>query len=172
MKLSSAAEPVAITPTTAHRDAGSTTARAGYGGIRPGVRSGTDRADARPKNEKEADMRAWIAVIPVLLALAPAPAGAQDGHQHPMAADASAATKAFEEANARMMQEMRMVPTGDPDMDFAMMMTPHHRGAVAMARIELQYGKDPELRKLAENIIRSQEEEIAFLEKWRMDHMK
>ena len=99
-------------------------------------------------------------------------ASAQDSHQHPMAADASAATKAFQEANASMMQHMQMAPSGDPDMDFAMMMTPHHQGAVDMAKIELQYGKDPELRKLAESVIKSQEEEIAFLKKWQMQHMK
>lgn len=66
-----------------------------------------------------------------------------------------------------MQDEMGRVPmTGDPDIDFAAMMIPHHQGAIDMARAELAHGKDPELRKLAEEIIAAQEREIAFLERW------
>jgi uncharacterized protein (DUF305 family) len=54
--------------------------------------------------------------------------------------------KAFKEANDKMMQAMMMEPSGDPDKDFAMMMIPHHQGAIDMAKVELQYGKDQQLR--------------------------
>jgi hypothetical protein len=49
----------------------------------------------------------------------------------------------------RMPKDMSIVPSGDPDRDFAAMMIPHHQGAVDMARVELQFGKDPVLRRLA-----------------------
>jgi uncharacterized protein (DUF305 family) len=57
-----------------------------------------------------------------------------------------------------------MVPyTGDPDIDFARGMIPHHQAAIDMAKIQLEFGKDPEMRKLAEAIIAAQESEIATL---------
>ena len=50
--------------------------------------------------------------------------------------------------------------TGDPDHDFAAMMIPHHQGAIDMAKAELLYGKDPAMRRLAQEIIVTQEQEI------------
>ena len=52
---------------------------------------------------------------------------------------------------------------GDPDHDFAAMMIPHHQGAIDMAKVELLYGKDPVLRRLAQEIIVTQEQEIMLL---------
>ena len=84
----------------------------------------------------------------------------------PMPADASASSKAYAEAMDKMHKDMTMSYTGDSDKDFVTGMLPHHQGAVEMAKIELQYGKDPELKKLATNIIKSQDEEIAFMKAW------
>ena len=84
----------------------------------------------------------------------------------PMPADASAATKAFIEANAKMHKDMTMEFTGNADKDFIKGMLPHHQGAVDMARIVIQYGKDPEVRKLAEAIIKAQNEEIDWMKGW------
>jgi uncharacterized protein (DUF305 family) len=66
-------------------------------------------------------------------------------------------------AMARMDQDMMVKPSGNYDRDFAAMMIPHHQGAVDMARIELQFGKDPVLRRLAQAIIVEQLQEIEIM---------
>ncbi len=60
--------------------------------------------------------------------------------------------------------------TGDPDRDFVAMMEPHHQGAIDMARVELRYGKDPELRRMSRDIIASQEREIVEMRRWQASH--
>ena len=60
----------------------------------------------------------------------------------------------------------------DPDVAFAAGMLPHHIGAVKMAEVELKYGKDPEMRKLAEDIINAQQAEIEQMQKWLKVHNK
>jgi hypothetical protein len=60
--------------------------------------------------------------------------------------------------------------TGQADRDFVAGMIPHHQGAIDMANVELKYGKDPQLRKLAQSIIDSQQTEIAMMEKWQAQH--
>ncbi|MEW9835004.1 CopM family metallochaperone [Mesorhizobium marinum] len=80
--------------------------------------------------------------------------------------DLSPGSKALEEANAAMHHAMAVEMTGDVDVDFMRAMIPHHQGAIDMARIVLEYGKDPETRKLAEEIVKAQESEIAFMNDW------
>jgi uncharacterized protein (DUF305 family) len=65
-----------------------------------------------------------------------------------------------------MHQGMTIEFTGDPDVDFARGMIPHHQGAIDMAQAVLAHGQDPEIRTLAEAIIAAQEKEIAFLRRW------
>jgi uncharacterized protein (DUF305 family) len=62
--------------------------------------------------------------------------------------------------------------TGNPDQDFVAMMIPHHQGAVSMAEVELRYGHDPFLRKLAKDIIAAQDKEIEQMNKWQQKHPK
>lgn len=120
--------------------------------------------------------RSIALAIPVMGILAFAAVAQDHDHDHdPHAAHKAAtaesgpksdSTKAFEEANVRMHHGMSAALTGDPDVDFIQGMIPHHQGAIDMAEIVLKYGKDPETRKLAEDIIAAQKSEIAFMKEW------
>ena len=77
------------------------------------------------------------------------------------------AAEASMAAHHKMISAMNAVqPTGDQDKDFVTMMIPHHQGAIDQAEIELKYGKDPEMKAMAEKIIADQKKEIAQMEKW------
>jgi len=76
------------------------------------------------------------------------------------------------EAGMKLMdREMSAAPMdGNIDHDFAAMMIPHHQGAVDMAKAELSYGRDPAMRRLAEEIIVDQESEIDLMNLWLKKH--
>jgi uncharacterized protein (DUF305 family) len=95
-------------------------------------------------------------------------------HKHGATAtsSSSASTKAFEAANARMHRDMDIKYSGDADADFVRGMIPHHQGAIDMAKIVLAHGKNPDIRKLAEEIIKAQEGEIAWMRNWLKQNAK
>ena len=124
-------------------------------------------------------MKTFSTILALSLLAMPLNARAEDPHaQHDMkgmgemkdmkamGADASESSKAFAEVNMKMHKDMTMEFTGNPDVDFAKAMIPHHQGAIDMAKVVLQYGKDPEMKKLAEDIIKAQDIEIAFMKGW------
>ena len=84
---------------------------------------------------------------------------------------AKSANALMHEAMQIMDRDMRTTPmSGNADRDFVTMMIPHHQGAIDMAKIVLLYGKDPELRNLAQQIITEQQTEINIMRAWLKHH--
>ena len=93
------------------------------------------------------------------------------GHAQPSTpAQRAASTTAFEQANMTMHNNMDITYTGNADVDFARAMMAHHQGAIDMAKVELKYGKAPEMKALAKSIINAQEHEIAQMQRWLKTH--
>ena len=80
--------------------------------------------------------------------------------------DTGPSSQAFNGLTQRMHQDMQMTWSGNADVDFVKAMIPHHQGAIDMAKTVVAFGKDPEVRKLAEAVIKSQEAEVATMKAW------
>lgn len=79
--------------------------------------------------------------------------------------------KAYADSMKSMHEDMMQgVLSEDADMAFAKGMLPHHQGAVAMAEVQIKYGKDKQMRKLAQDIIDAQKSEIDVMQKWIKQH--
>ena len=116
-------------------------------------------------------MRRRIVLISILVTSIAGIAFAQSVHRgDPTSGQDNSADSTFA---SQMMQAMDRMnsgmaaarPTGDPDRDFAAMMIPHHQGAIDMAKVELIYGHDPVLRRLAQGIIVEQQQEIELMQR-------
>jgi uncharacterized protein (DUF305 family) len=83
-----------------------------------------------------------------------------------VSADATFASQMMQAMDRMDAGMMAAKPTGDPDRDFAAMMIPHHQGAVDMAKIQLIYGRDPVMRRLAQAIIVEQQQEIELMQRF------
>jgi uncharacterized protein (DUF305 family) len=120
-------------------------------------------------------MNKIITVVMIIGMLSAGPAAfAQQGGGHGHPADKSEAGMPAAPSKAgfyvdiveQMHKDMDIDLTGDPDVDFVKLMIPHHQSAIEMAKLVLEYGQDPEIRAIAEDVIREQEREIAELRQW------
>ncbi|KOC89551.1 CopM family metallochaperone [Winslowiella iniecta] len=90
---------------------------------------------------------------------------AESAHQDH--AQQSGARQSYHSGMTKMHDDMMQgIKTDDPDIAFAQGMTAHHQGAIEMAKTELKYGKDPAMRKLAQEIIDAQQPEIDRMQQW------
>jgi uncharacterized protein (DUF305 family) len=80
--------------------------------------------------------------------------------------DTGPSSQAFNCIAARMQQDMAIIFTGNADVDFVKGMIPLHQGAVDMAKTVLDFGTDPEVKKVAEGIVNAQEAEINRMKEW------
>lgn len=78
----------------------------------------------------------------------------------------SESSKEYQQAMENMHKSMHINYTGNADVDFVNGMIPHHQGAINMAWILIKHGRDAELRKIAYDVIRSQEQEIKLMKDW------
>ena len=92
--------------------------------------------------------------------------GMDSGSMDKRNAGGTPSSKAFAAAVQTMHESMGKGLTGDADLDFLNGMIPHHQGAIDMAGVALDYGKDPKVKELARRIIEDQEAEIAEMNRW------
>lgn len=115
-------------------------------------------------------MRSLFALIATSLAVSGAVVAQDHSHHHGhsghvMATD-TASTVELKDANTRMHKDMDITYTGDVDVDFLRGMIAHHQGAVEMAEVQLKYGRDAQVKRLAQDIIRAQKIEIKWMQQW------
>lgn len=81
-------------------------------------------------------------------------------------ADGSFMSKSHESMETMNKNMMAVPMTGDADRDFVTMMIPHHQGAIDMAKAYLPASKDPKIKKMAQDVIKAQQKEIAEMREW------
>ena len=107
------------------------------------------------------------AVLAVLAATVPM--GARQGSAHSL--EAETAWSKLDQCMEKMQVGMHSVkPSGNDDADFIRLMLPHHQAAIDMAKVELLYGRDPQARRLAQEIITDQQSEIELMQLWLKQH--
>lgn len=113
-------------------------------------------------------MRKILAILALSTITMSALAEQATTHSHSMSmAKPNAMQQELSQSMAQMHEDMMAaMQYQNADVAFAAGMLPHHIGAVKMAEIELKYGRDPEMRQLAENIIKAQQAEIEQMRKW------
>ena len=114
----------------------------------------------------------WRLAIVLVLLCGLATEAQQRLHKH--AANESAVEPAWSELNSSM-EKMHVAMASvesshNSDLDFVRLMLPHHQAAIDMARTQLMYGKDPQIRRLAQEVIADQQSEIELMKLWLKQH--
>jgi uncharacterized protein (DUF305 family) len=113
--------------------------------------------------------RIFVFVILVPTLAAPLPQEASDRSPENGGARPGwlALQQSIETMHAAMLSE---APSGNDDVDFVKLMIPHHQAAIDMGKAQLVYGKDPQMRRLAQEIITDQQSEIELMQLWLKQH--
>lgn len=116
--------------------------------------------------------RALLLIIAALIAvMAGVPAYPQHSHGGSQPSTGDPAWSELQHSMQAMHETMSSVKsTGNNDVDFVQLMLPHHQAAIDMAKAELLHGKDPQMRRLAQEIITDQQSEIELMQLWLRQH--
>lgn len=139
--------------------------------------SQSPKTDAAPKSEGSADAKMPGGMMggdqmPMMMKMMQEMHGKMMGGGMAMMpkGDTGPSSTALNSIMTKMHQDMAMTYTGNPDVDFVKGMIPHHQAAVDMAKTVLAFGKDPDVKKMAEDVIKAQEAEIAWMKDWLKKH--
>jgi uncharacterized protein (DUF305 family) len=113
--------------------------------------------------------RQFALLMLILTSTVPVPARQEPAHRH--GDEAGAAWPELETSMEKMHAGMASIQaSGDNDADFVRLMLPHHQAAIDMAKTELMYGKNPEMRRLAQEIVTDQQSETELMQRWLKQH--
>jgi Domain of unknown function (DUF305) len=110
---------------------------------------------------------AFVILVPTLAAPLPQKGSDRSSENGTARPGWRALQQSMETMHATMMAEG---PSGNNDVDFVKLMIPHHQAAIDMAKAQLLYGKDPQMRRLAQEIITDQQSEIELMHLWLKQH--
>ena len=113
-----------------------------------------------------------FALLLLLLLISSLPTPARQDPSHAQGAqDAGSSWLELEQGMEKMHAAMGSIePSGDSDVDFVRLMLPHHQAAIDMAKAELAHGKDPQMRRLAQEMVTDQQSEIDLMHLWLKRH--
>jgi len=113
-----------------------------------------------------------LTIVSLYLAALSTQTAQEDSHMHMAGRSAAdACWSKLQQTMTEMHATMDKVePSGDTDEDFVKLMLPHHQAAIDMAKTELLYGTDPQMRRLAQEIITDQQSEIELMRLWLKQH--
>ena len=108
----------------------------------------------------------WVLISAVALPMVPQ-VSEFEGNKVAAESDWSELNSSMEKMHVAMAS---VGPSGKSDVDFVRLMLPHHQAAIDMAKTQLLYGKDPQMRGLAQEIITDQQSEIQLMQLWLTQH--